>query len=99
MAIPILKEPLPRGCHKIYNFVRPFLGHHYYILSLSDLCIGGKKKIFKRNNAFALYDLPGIWPHPCARTPASEVIKFVILLDPSLVIISIHLFCLKYAPE
>ena len=36
----------PRG-HEIYNFGRPFLDHHYYLLSLSDPCPGVEKKIFK----------------------------------------------------
>ena len=40
------KNPSPMS-HEIYNFSRPFLGHHYYILSLIDLCLGVKKKIFK----------------------------------------------------
>ena len=31
----------------IYNFGRPFLGHHYYILGLSDQCLGVEKKIFR----------------------------------------------------
>ena len=39
------QNPSP-GVDDIYNFGRPFLGHHYYILSLSDLCLG-VKKIFK----------------------------------------------------
>ena len=26
----------------------PFLGHHYYILSLSDLCLGVEKIFFKK---------------------------------------------------
>ena len=30
-----------------------------HTLSLSDLCLGVKKKIFKRNNAFSLNDLYG----------------------------------------
>ena len=42
----LAQEPLPRG-HKIYNFGRPFLSHHYYTLSLSDICLGVEKKIFK----------------------------------------------------
>ena len=46
MALPLHKNPCPRG-HEIYNFDRPFLGHHYYILGLSDLCLGVEKKIFK----------------------------------------------------
>ena len=39
-------KPLPQG-HEIYNFGRTFLGHHYYFLSLSDLCLGVEKKFFK----------------------------------------------------
>ena len=46
MATPSHKNPCPRG-HEIYNFGRPFLGHHYYILGLSDLCLGVEKKILK----------------------------------------------------
>ena len=46
MATPKHSNPSPRG-HEIYNFGRPFLGHHYYILSLSDLSLGIEKKIFK----------------------------------------------------
>ena len=33
MVTPQHKNPYPGG-HKIYNFLgRPFLGHHYYLLS------------------------------------------------------------------
>ena len=46
MAMPQHKNPYPRG-HEIYNFGRPFLGHHYYIHGLSDVCLGVEKKIFK----------------------------------------------------
>ena len=35
------------GGHKIYNFGWPFLGQHYFTLSLSDLCLGVEKKILK----------------------------------------------------
>ena len=45
MATPKHKNPCPGG-HEIYNFGRPFLGHHYYILGLSDQCLGVEKKIF-----------------------------------------------------
>ena len=48
MAAPQHKNPCP-GIHEIYNFGRPFLGHHYYILSLSDLYLEVEKKIFKEN--------------------------------------------------
>ena len=36
------------------NFGRLFLGHHYYIFGLSELCLGLEKKNFKKNNAFSL---------------------------------------------
>ena len=60
MATPKRKNPCPEA-YEIYNLGRPFLGQHYYIRILSDLCIRGKKnfKIFKKNNAFSLYDLYG----------------------------------------
>ena len=32
----------------IYNFGNPFLGHHYYTLSLTEPCLGIEKKIFFR---------------------------------------------------
>ena len=40
---------LPLGGHDIYNFGRPFLGHYYYILRLSDIR-SVIKKIFKEIN-------------------------------------------------
>ena len=43
----LAQEPLPRRGHDINNFGRPILGYHYYIYSLSDLCLGVKKKTFK----------------------------------------------------
>ena len=46
MATPLHKNPCPRG-HEIYNFGRTFLGHPYYILCLSELCLGVQKKILK----------------------------------------------------
>ena len=46
MAMPERKNPCPGG-HESYNFGRLFLGHHYFILSVSDLCLGVEKKIFK----------------------------------------------------
>ena len=49
--------PYRRG-HETYNFVKPFLGHHYFILRLSYLCPEVVKKI-KKNNAYH-YDLYGL---------------------------------------
>ena len=43
---PPAQELLPRG-REIYNLGGPFLGHHYYILCLFNLCLGVEKKIFK----------------------------------------------------
>ena len=51
MATHQHKNPCPRG-HAIYNVGRHFLGHHYYILGLSDLCLGIEKKIFKEKMQF-----------------------------------------------
>ena len=42
----LAQEPLPRGRDN-YSFGRPFLGYYYYILSLSNLCLGVEKQIFK----------------------------------------------------
>ena len=94
MAPPYHKNPCPTG-HEIYNFTLPFLGHHYYILGLSDLCLG-LEKIFKRNNADSLYAFYG---HVQTQNPCPVVIKFTILVDPSLVIITTCLLCLLYAWE
>ena len=35
------------GGHEINNFGKLFLGHHYYTLNLSDLCLKKEKKILK----------------------------------------------------
>ena len=53
MATPLHQNPSPGG-HEIYNFGRPFLGRHNYILSLSNLGLGVEKKIFKEIMHFAL---------------------------------------------
>ena len=36
------------------NLGRPFLGHYYYILGLSDQCLGVEKKFFKKYSNFTL---------------------------------------------
>ena len=33
--------------YEIYNFGTLFLGHHYYILDLSDQCLGEKISVFR----------------------------------------------------
>ena len=39
------KKPCPRG-HEIYTFDRHFLGQHYNIFSLSDICLWIREKDF-----------------------------------------------------
>ena len=63
LATPLHKNPCPGG-YIIYNFGGPFLGHHYYNLSFSDLCLGVEKKEFHRNNIFSLYNLYGHTQEP-----------------------------------
>ena len=139
------KKPSPIG-HEIYNFGRPFLIHHYWILNLSDPCTSVDNKR-RRPIAFSLYShaltqepVPRgswnlvdsssviiiiltvcliynsmkrrrflkkyciftiwlVWPRPSTRTPVSGITKFAIFVDPSLVIITIHLVCLNNSLE
>ena len=51
IATPWHKNLYPRA-HEIYNFGRPFLGHHYYKLSLYGPCPGENNKIFKEIHQF-----------------------------------------------
>ena len=53
--MPQHKNPCSRG-HIIYNFVRTFLGYHYYTLGLTEPC-PEVDKIFKRNTLI-LHSLP-----------------------------------------
>ena len=55
------KNPCPGG-HEIYNLGRPFLGHHYYKLILSETCPRVQKKIFLRNTSI-LHILPQNYLH------------------------------------
>ena len=43
--MPLHKNPCPGG-HEIYKFGRPILGHHYYILGLSDQCLVSREENF-----------------------------------------------------
>ena len=54
-------DPCTRD-HEIYNFGRPFLGHHYYKLSLSDPCPGVRKKTFKDIHLFYTFYSSSISP-------------------------------------
>ena len=96
MAISQRKNP-STGVHDSYNLGRPFLCYLYYILILSDLCQQVEKKIFLKK--LCIYTMYLIQLHPSTRTPAPEVMKFTIVVDPSLVIINVHLICWKHAPE
>ena len=64
MTTPQHKNPCIEG-DSIYNFCRLFPDHHYYTLSLSDLCLSEEKKILKEIMHFHY-----IWPRSCIRTPA-----------------------------
>ena len=89
VAKPKHKNPCPRD-HEIHNLGWLFIAHHYDLLSLSDHCPGVEKKNFKDTIIFTMWL---IWPHPGKTTPVLEVMKFTILVDPSLIIIIIYLIC------
>ena len=58
------------GNHEIYNSGRPFLGHHYYSLSLSELCPRVEKKIFKEiiHFHYMTYMAMPLHKNPCPRS-------------------------------
>ena len=89
----IAQEPLPRG-NEIYNFARPFIGHHYYVLPFFDLCLGVENEIFKEIMHLHYMTYMATPKH---KNPNPRVIKSAILVDPSLDIITIHLVCLNQA--
>ena len=66
--MPLHKNPCPRD-HEIYNFGRPFLGHQYQKLGLSDLCLGVEKSIFKEIMHFhyMTYMTTPMHKNPCPR--------------------------------
>ena len=49
----LAQDPCPGG-HEIYNFGRPLLGHHYYILSVSNLFMGVEKNICREICIFTI---------------------------------------------
>ena len=93
MATPQHKNPWSGG-HEIYNFGGPFLGHHYYTLSLSDLCLGVKNKNFKEIMYFHHMYIT-LMAAPQHQNPDLRRHEFAILADPSSVIITMHLVCLN----
>ena len=56
MTNPSTRIPA-QGVMKL-RFDRPFLGHHYYALSMSESCVGveRKREIVKGKNACSLYE-------------------------------------------
>ena len=66
IAMPQHKNPCS-GVHEIYNFGRTFLGYHYYLLSLSDLCLGVEKKVLKEIMPFHFMTYKAMAQHknPC----------------------------------
>ena len=54
MATPQHKNPCSGG-HKIKNFGRLFVGHHYYTLSLCEPCSELEKKILKKDIDFTQF--------------------------------------------
>ena len=95
MATPQHQNPCYRG-HKIYNFSRPFLGQHYYILGLSNLCLGVERKIFKEMMHFKYktYRATPQNKNPCPR--GHEIYNFG---KPFFFIITTQLVCLIYTWE
>ena len=76
--------------HEIYNFDRPFLGHHNYKLNLSDSCLSVDKKR-GRNIGFSLYG------HAPTQEPLHPgVMEFTILVDSSFALITILKVSLIY---
>ena len=93
MVMPQHKNPCP-GVLKY--FVRPFLGHHYYILGMCDLCLGVEQKIFKEIMHF--HDMTNM-ATPQHKNPCPGALKCTILVDSSFVIITTYSVCLIYAQQ
>ena len=91
MPMPQHKNPCPKG-NEIYNFGRPFFGHHNCILTLSDVCLGVETIVKERIH----FHYTSYMAMPEHKNPAQRVMKFAILVDPSLVIITIYLVCLNH---
>ena len=93
-ATPLHKYSWPGG-HEIYNFDKPFFGYHNFTVSLSVICLGVEKKIFKETMHFhhMTYMATSLNKNPCPR--GHELYNFSKL---SSVIISIHLVYMDHAP-
>ena len=64
--------------HEINSTSKSFFAHHSLLLNLSDICSGMVQKS-------CIFNIWFTRPCPSTRTPAPQVIKFTILVDPSLV--------------
>ena len=73
--------------HEINNLGTPSIPYRYYMHNMPDLCTEVERKIFKLNNACKLHNY-------MAPPPASGVVDFIILVDPS---IEVNSDCLIYA--
>ena len=75
MGTPQHKNPCPGG-HEIYNSGRPYLGHHYCINSLFDLCMGVEKILKEIHQINTFY--------PKITSPAGggglEILQFLVAL-------------------
>ena len=56
MATPQHKNPCPRG-HEIYNFGRPFVCHHFYILVFQINAWEQRRRFLKIYSNFTLFTL------------------------------------------
>ena len=88
MTTPQHKTPCIEG-DSIYNFCRLFPDHHYYTLSLSDLCLSEEKKILKEIMHFHYITHMATLLH---KNPCPGVMKYSIFVDPSLDIITIYVY-------
>ena len=78
---------------KLTSLLDPCFCHYYYVLRLDCLIYAWVKRIrFLLNIAYSLFDF-------FCNTLAEEPLTFTILLDPSLIIIIVHLFCLNHSTE
>ena len=87
--------PCP-GSQEIYNFIDPSLVS--IIKHLSDQCLDLEKRVLKEIMHFQYVPL---MRRPKQKNHCIGVLKFTILVDPSLVIITtcMHLVCLNHTQE
>ena len=97
------ENPLPWWVMK-FTLFQSFACNNYYAFSLSEQCPRKKKKILQEILHF--YHMTykctlkhvHVRPRTSTRTPSPGVIKFT-FFNTSLVIITLYIVCLKYAPK